>query len=64
MSIEFATTIAVVALDTGISPIVRVPFMQHPMATRMLDAGALGVVMLHGDTSEQACEIVDPRSAS
>ncbi len=59
MSIEFATTIAVAALDTGISQIVRVPFMQHTMATRVLDAGALGVVMPHVDTPEQAREIVD-----
>src|SRR5260370_28764375 len=57
MSIEFATTVA--ALDTGISQIVRVPFMQHTMATRVLDAGALGVVMPHVDTPEQAREIVD-----
>ncbi|HMD64124.1 MAG TPA: aldolase/citrate lyase family protein [Stellaceae bacterium] len=59
MSIEFATTLAVAALDTGISPIVRVPFMQHTMATRVLDSGALGVVMPHVDTPEQAREIVD-----
>jgi 4-hydroxy-2-oxoheptanedioate aldolase len=37
MSIDFAATLAVAALDTGISPIVRVPFMQHSMATRVLD---------------------------
>jgi hypothetical protein len=54
MSIEFAATLAVAALDTGISPIVRVPFMQHTMATRVLDSGALGVVMPHVDTPEQA----------
>src|SRR5215469_2116954 len=59
MSIEFATTLAVAALDTGISPIVRVPFMQHTMATRVLDNGALGIVMPHVDTPEQAREIVD-----
>jgi 2-keto-3-deoxy-L-rhamnonate aldolase RhmA len=59
MSIEFATTLAVAALDTGISPIVRVPFMQHTMATRVLDSGALGVVMPHVDSPEQAREIVD-----
>jgi len=59
MSIEFATTLAVAALDTGISPIVRVPFMQHSMATRVLDNGALGIVMPHVDTPEQAREIVD-----
>src|SRR6516225_620276 len=59
MSIEFATTLAVAALDTGISPIVRVPFTQHTMATRVLDNGALGIVMPHVDTAEQAREIVD-----
>jgi len=58
MSIEFATTLAVAALDTGISPIVRVPFMQHTMATRVLDSGALGIVMPHVDTADQAREIV------
>src|SRR5260370_40020099 len=59
MSIDFAATLAVAALDTGISPIVRVLFMQHTMATRVLDSGALGVVMPHVDTPEQAREIVD-----
>jgi len=33
--------------------------MQHSMATRVLDNGALGVVMPHVDTPEQAREIVD-----
>jgi 2-keto-3-deoxy-L-rhamnonate aldolase RhmA len=33
--------------------------MQHTMATRLLDSGALGVVMPHVDTAEQAREIVD-----
>ncbi|HJU17433.1 MAG TPA: aldolase/citrate lyase family protein [Stellaceae bacterium] len=58
-SIETATSLAVAALDTGISPIVRVPFRQYAMATRMLDGGALGIVMPHVDTPEQAREIVD-----
>jgi 4-hydroxy-2-oxoheptanedioate aldolase len=59
MSLEFASTISVAALDTGIAPIVRVPFMQHHMATRALDGGALGIVMPHVDTLEQAREIAD-----
>ena len=54
MSLEFASTISVAALDTGIAPIVRVPFMQHHMATRALDGGALGIVMPHVDTPEEA----------
>ena len=59
MPLEFASTISVAALDTGIAPIVRVPFMQHDMATRALDGGALGIVMPHVDTPEQAAEIAD-----
>ena len=59
MSIEFATTIAVAALDTGISPIVRVPATQMAMATRALDGGALGIVMPHVDTAAEARAIVD-----
>jgi 4-hydroxy-2-oxoheptanedioate aldolase len=59
MSLDQATQIAVAALDTGISPIVRVPAMQHHMATRALDGGALGIVMPHVDTAEEARDIVD-----
>lgn len=59
LSIEAATTLCVAALDTGISPIVRVPFRQYAMATRMLDGGALGIVMPHVDTAEEARAIVD-----
>ncbi|MBV9523718.1 MAG: aldolase [Alphaproteobacteria bacterium] len=59
MSLDQAGQIAVAALDTGIAPIVRVPAMQHHMATRALDGGALGIVMPHVDTAEEACEIVD-----
>ncbi|HZS82034.1 MAG TPA: aldolase/citrate lyase family protein [Stellaceae bacterium] len=59
MSLDQATQIAVAALDTGISPIVRVPALQHHMATRALDGGALGIVMPHVDTAEEAREIVD-----
>jgi 4-hydroxy-2-oxoheptanedioate aldolase len=57
-SIETATSLCVAALDADIAPIVRVPFMQHHMATRMLDGGALGIVMPHVDTPEQARDIV------
>jgi 4-hydroxy-2-oxoheptanedioate aldolase len=58
-SIETATSLCVAALDTGISPIVRVPFRQHAMATRVLDNGALGIVMPHVDTAEEARSVVD-----
>src|SRR5258708_4725128 len=59
MSLDTASQISVAALDTGISPIVRVPAMEHAMATRALDGGALGIVMPHVDTAEEARAIVD-----
>jgi 2-keto-3-deoxy-L-rhamnonate aldolase RhmA len=59
MSIETASEISVAALDAGIAPLVRVPQGQHWMATRALDGGALGIVMPHVDTPEEAREIAD-----
>jgi 4-hydroxy-2-oxoheptanedioate aldolase len=59
MSLDTASQISVAALDAGIAPIVRVPAMQHSMATRALDGGALGIVMPHVDSAAEAREIVD-----
>ncbi len=59
MSLETASQISVAALDTGIAPIVRVPARQYAMATRALDGGALGIIMPHVDTAEEAREIVN-----
>jgi len=50
---------SVAALDAGIAPLVRVPAGQTTMATRCLDGGALGIVMPHVDTPEQARAIAD-----
>jgi 4-hydroxy-2-oxoheptanedioate aldolase len=50
--------ISVAANGAGISPIVRVPYKQFDMATRVLDGGAMGIVMPHVDTAEEAREIV------
>src|ERR1700722_14186873 len=58
MSIEAAAQIAVAALDAGIAPIVRVPNGEYSIATRVLDNGALGIVMPHVDTAAEACEVV------
>lgn len=58
-TIETATSLSVAALDAGIAPIVRVPFQQYAMATRVLDGGALGIVMPHVDTPDEARAIVD-----
>jgi len=58
MSIDTAVQISVAAQDAGITPLVRVPWMEHWIATRVLDGGALGIVMPHVDTAEQAREVV------
>jgi len=59
MSIENAAEICVAAQDSGIAPIVRVPYGELAMATRLLDGGALGIVIPHVDTPEEAKEIAD-----
>lgn len=59
MSTETAYSISVAALDAGIAPLVRVPYGELAMATRCLDAGALGVVIPHVDTADDAREMVN-----
>jgi 4-hydroxy-2-oxoheptanedioate aldolase len=54
MDLDTAVQISVAALGCGIAPIVRVPAHQLWMATRVLDGGALGIVMPHVDTPEEA----------
>ena len=59
MDLDMAVQISVAALGAGIAPIVRVPAGQFWLATRVLDGGALGIVMPHVDTPEEAREIAD-----
>ena len=59
MSVETAHGICVAALDAGIAPLVRVPSGELAMGTRCLDAGALGIVVPHVDTAEEARAIGD-----
>jgi 4-hydroxy-2-oxoheptanedioate aldolase len=59
MSIQTACEISVAAQDSGIAPIVRVPYGELAMATRVLDGGALGIVIPHVDTADEAREIAD-----
>ncbi len=59
MDVETASRISVAALDTAITPLVRVPGHEHHHATRVLDGGAMGVVVPHVDTVEQARRVVD-----
>jgi 4-hydroxy-2-oxoheptanedioate aldolase len=58
-SVETASSISVAALDAGIAPIVRVPHMDLKLAARCLDGGALGIVVPHVDTPEEAKAMVD-----
>src|SRR5262249_34206776 len=58
MSIDTAAQIAVACQDSGVMPLVRVPGYEHYLATRLLDAGAMGIVFPHVDTAEQARHLV------
>ncbi len=58
-SVETAAAISVAALSAGIAPLVRVPQGDLNLGTRCLDAGALGIVMPHVDTVEQAKALVN-----
>jgi 4-hydroxy-2-oxoheptanedioate aldolase len=59
IDLETACQISVAALGAGIAPLVRVPHQQYWMATRVLDGGALGIVMPHVDSAAEAAEVVD-----
>jgi 4-hydroxy-2-oxoheptanedioate aldolase len=58
MGTDTAGQISIAALDAGIAPLVRVPAGDYALATRLLDGGALGIVMPHVDTVAQAQECV------
>src|SRR5438046_402029 len=50
MPLDAVAAISVASLDAGITPMVRVPVMDLGMAVRVLDTGALGVLMPHVET--------------
>ncbi|NKE45963.1 aldolase [Roseomonas frigidaquae] len=58
MSVDDASRIAVAALGQGITPIVRVCKDALHEGTRCLDNGAMGVVVPHVDTAEEAQAVV------
>jgi 2-keto-3-deoxy-L-rhamnonate aldolase RhmA len=58
-SVETAAAISVAALDAGICPMVRVPHGELALGTRCLDAGALGIVIPHVDTADEARAMAD-----
>jgi 4-hydroxy-2-oxoheptanedioate aldolase len=59
MSVDTAAQIAVACHDAGVTPLVRVPGYEHYLATRLLDAGAMGIVFPHVDGAERARQLVD-----
>ncbi|MGV3573421.1 MAG: HpcH/HpaI aldolase family protein [Ramlibacter sp.] len=56
MGLDTATQIAVAAQDAGVTPVVRVPGRDYALANRMLDGGAMAIVMPHVDDGAQAAE--------
>ena len=54
MDVDTAAQISMAALPLGITPIVRVPGKELHHASRLLDAGAQGIVVPHVDTIEEA----------
>jgi 2-keto-3-deoxy-L-rhamnonate aldolase RhmA len=59
LSIETASQMCLAGLDAGISPLVRIPNGEYSLATRLLDNGALGIVVPHVETAEEARTIVE-----
>jgi 2-keto-3-deoxy-L-rhamnonate aldolase RhmA len=58
LSIEQASNMCVAAMAAGVTPFVRVASHEHHHATRLLDVGALGIIVPDVDTADQAAAIV------
>jgi 2-keto-3-deoxy-L-rhamnonate aldolase RhmA len=56
---ETASQICTAALDAGVTPLVRVPGHEHHHSARVLDCGAMGVIVPHIDTAAQAQDCVN-----
>jgi 2-keto-3-deoxy-L-rhamnonate aldolase RhmA len=56
--LDVVCQMSVAALSTGVTPIVRVPGHEHFHCARVLDGGAMGVVVPHVDSAEQARHVV------
>jgi 4-hydroxy-2-oxoheptanedioate aldolase len=59
MPLDLAAQICVASLDAGITPVVRVPANEPAWIGRALDGGAIGIVVPHVDTAEDARRAVD-----
>jgi 2-keto-3-deoxy-L-rhamnonate aldolase RhmA len=58
LSLETTSQICITALEVGIAPFVRVPSTRPEHVSRVLDAGALGVIAPHVQSAVQAREVV------
>lgn len=58
MDVDTAAQISMAALAAGVTPVVRVPGHEHHHASRLLDAGAQGIVVPHVDTADAARRVV------
>jgi 2-keto-3-deoxy-L-rhamnonate aldolase RhmA len=58
-TVQEATQICIASLAAGLAPVVRVCAGALDEATRLLDNGALGIVVPHVDTKKQAQRIAD-----
>jgi len=55
---ETLTNFLVGSRDNGLTPIVTVVAPERALVSRMLDAGALGIILSHADNPEQATDLV------
>lgn len=58
IGVDTAAQLCVASLDVGLTPLVRVPNGDYGLAARMLDSGALGIVMPHVESAAEAQELV------
>src|SRR5690606_31881598 len=58
VSIETVSAICTAAVGFGVTPLVRVPGHDSEHLSRALDGGAMGIIVPHVDTAEQARAMV------
>ena len=58
-SLETAATLCASALGSGISGLVRVPSHDPSVIARVLDTGAVGIIVPHVNSAEEAQRVVD-----
>lgn len=57
--LDVTSMLCTTALGSGLLPFVRVPSLDVATITRVLDGGALGIIVPHVDTPQQARAVVD-----